>query len=129
MGWQNRVQNQVALLGFARHLQRHGAVFHAQFARSEAQHGVTFPGIALSQHVHTTAKGGVFQPLLPVVDFHAHAAAQGQPFKIPVPASVADYQLFSSELPRQIQQRIGVIAGGQHQLTTVFFPVEISVHR
>ncbi len=96
------IEDEIVLLGNAGELQRHGAVIHAQLAGAKGEYRVAFPGIALSQNVHSPTDDGVLRALLPVVDLQPQAAAKGNTGLVPVPASVADGQLFRGDLPGKI---------------------------
>lgn len=108
-------------------MQRHIAVFHAEPARPNIQNRVAFACITLREHVEASGNGGFLQPLLPVVDPYAHAPTQRHAGERPVPAPIANVQLFSRNLPRQVKQRIGVIPRHHYQLALIVLPVKIGI--
>jgi hypothetical protein len=66
------------------------------------------PASPCVKHVQSSGQGGFLQPLLPVVGAKGHPPAQRHTREIPVPAPVADVQLRARDLPRQVEQRIGL---------------------
>ena len=115
------------MLRFTAQMQGHVAVFHAEPAGPNVQYRVAFPRVTLGKHIQPSGQGGVIQPLLPVVGAKGYPPAQRHTREIPVPAPVADVQLLRGDLPRQVEQRIGIIPRHHHQLTLIVFPVQIGI--